>query len=112
MAVLFRLNMKGRTLTEAAYIVDVVRTVGGRRKGMFASLHPADLGAASGEDRPSMWFSQKALHFAAQAVMSGTQDAVMAGGVAGSRLARGKKWGLQTMCEGGGVANATVVEVL
>ncbi len=26
--------------------------------------------------------------------------------------ARGKKWGLQTMCEGGGVANVTIIEVL
>jgi len=23
---------------------------------------------------------------------------------------RGKKWGLQTMCEGGGLANVTIVE--
>jgi acetyl-CoA C-acetyltransferase len=26
--------------------------------------------------------------------------------------ARGKKWGLQTMCEGGGLANVTIVERL
>lgn len=26
--------------------------------------------------------------------------------------ARGKRWGLQTMCEGGGIANATIIEVL
>ncbi|MDF2233962.1 acetyl-CoA C-acetyltransferase [Albimonas sp. CAU 1670] len=26
--------------------------------------------------------------------------------------ARGKKWGLQTMCEGGGVANVTIIEVV
>jgi acetyl-CoA C-acetyltransferase len=26
--------------------------------------------------------------------------------------ARGKKWGLQTMCEGGGLANATIIEIL
>jgi acetyl-CoA C-acetyltransferase len=25
---------------------------------------------------------------------------------------RGKKWGLQTMCEGGGLANVTIVEAL
>ena len=25
---------------------------------------------------------------------------------------RGKKWGLQTMCEGGGIANVTIVENL
>ncbi len=29
-----------------------------------------------------------------------------------SLKARGKKWGLQTMCEGGGVANVTIIEVL
>jgi acetyl-CoA C-acetyltransferase len=26
--------------------------------------------------------------------------------------ARGRKWGLQTMCEGGGLANVTIVEAL
>jgi acetyl-CoA C-acetyltransferase len=26
--------------------------------------------------------------------------------------ARGRKWGLQTMCEGGGMANVTIVEAL
>ena len=26
--------------------------------------------------------------------------------------ARGKRWGLQTMCEGGGIANVTIVEAL
>jgi acetyl-CoA C-acetyltransferase len=26
--------------------------------------------------------------------------------------ARGKRWGLQVMCEGGGVANATIIEAL
>jgi acetyl-CoA C-acetyltransferase len=26
--------------------------------------------------------------------------------------ARGKRWGLQTMCEGGGVANVTIIEAL
>jgi acetyl-CoA C-acetyltransferase len=29
-----------------------------------------------------------------------------------SLKARGKKWGLQTMCEGGGVANVTIIEAL
>ncbi|MFT3966672.1 MAG: acetyl-CoA C-acetyltransferase, partial [Sphingobium sp.] len=28
-----------------AYIVDVLRTAGGRRKGALAGVHPADLGA-------------------------------------------------------------------
>ena len=26
--------------------------------------------------------------------------------------ARGKRWGLQTMCEGGGLANVTIIEAL
>ena len=113
-----------------AYIVDAVRTAGGRRKGALAHIHPADLGAvsvdallkrtgvdpaaiedvifgcvsqigeqsnhvarsvvlASGLPRsvPAVTIdrqcgsSQQALHFAAQAVMSGTQDLVIAGGV-------------------------------
>jgi acetyl-CoA C-acetyltransferase len=113
-----------------AYIVEVLRTPGGRRKGAFAAMHPADLGAVSvdalvertgidpaavddlifgcvsqiGEQSnhvarsvvlasllpqsvPAVTIdrqcgsSQQALHFAAQAVMSGTQDMVIAGGV-------------------------------
>ena len=113
-----------------AYIVDAVRTAGGRRGGKLAGWHPADMGAevvnallartgmdpAAVEDvilgcvtqageqsfalarnvvlaskLPSSvpgvtidrqcGSSQQALHFAAQAVMSGTQDVVIAGGV-------------------------------
>ena len=90
--------------------------------------------------------SQQALDFAAQAVMSGQQEVVVAGGVEvmsrvplGAARATGmpygpavleryqgfafhqgqsaekiaQKWGfsLQTMCEGGGTANATLVEL-
>jgi acetyl-CoA C-acetyltransferase len=113
-----------------AYIVEIVRTPGGRRKGRLAGIHPADLGAVAvdallarsgidpvtvddlifgcvsqvGEQSnhvarsvvlasmlpqsvPAVTIdrqcgsSQQALHFAAQAVMSGTQDIVIAGGV-------------------------------
>jgi acetyl-CoA C-acetyltransferase len=114
----------------AAYIVEIVRTPGGRRKGGLSGIHPADLGAVavdalvtrSGIDPAAVddlifgcvsqigeqstqvarsvvlasrlpqsvpavtidrqcGSSQQALHFAAQAVMSGTQDMVIAGGV-------------------------------
>lgn len=117
-------------MAEAAYIVDVLRTASGRRKGRLAGIHPADLGAAPinallartgidpalvddvifgcvsqiGEQSnhlarhvvlasrlprtvPAVTIdrqcgsSQQAIHFAAQAVMSGTQDIVIAGGV-------------------------------
>jgi acetyl-CoA C-acetyltransferase len=113
-----------------AYIVDVVRTAGGRRGGKLAGWHPADMGAEvlnalvdrtgidpaaiedvifgcvtqAGEQAfavarnvvmasklpnsvPAVSIdrqcgsSQQALQFAAQAVMSGTQDMVIAGGV-------------------------------
>ena len=113
-----------------AYIVEAVRTAGGRRGGKLAGWHPADLGAQvlnaivdrSGIDPAAIedviigcvtqageqafalgrncvlasrlpdtvpavtidrqcGSSQQALHFAAQAVMSGTQDVVIAGGV-------------------------------
>lgn len=113
-----------------AFIVDAVRTAGGRRAGKLAGWHPADLGAAvlnalvertgidptaiddvifgcvtqGGEQTfqiarnvvlaselpesiPAVTIdrqcgsSQQAVHFAAQAVMSGSQDAVIAGGV-------------------------------
>ena len=114
-----------------AYIVEAVRTAGGRaRKGGLIDVHPADLGATvlnalvdrtgidpaaiediivgcvsqAGEQSfalgrnlvlasklpdsvPAVTIdrqcgsSQQALHFAAQAVMSGTQDVVIAAGV-------------------------------
>jgi acetyl-CoA C-acetyltransferase len=113
-----------------AYIVDAVRTAGGRRGGKLAGWHPADLGAEilnalvarteidpaaiddvivgcvtqGGEQAfalgrnvvlasqlpdsvPAVTIdrqcgsSQQAVHFAAQAVMSGTQDLVIAAGV-------------------------------
>ena len=112
-----------------AYLVQAVRTAGGRRNGRLAGIHAVDLGAASLDallDRSgidpaavddviwgcvtqaaeqSMHFgrncvlasrlpqsvpavtidrqcgsSQQSIHFAAQAVMSGTQDIVIAGG--------------------------------
>lgn len=113
-----------------AYIVDAVRTAGGRRNGRLACVHPADLGAVvldalvdrtgidpaavddvilgcvtqAGEQSfafgrnvvlasklpdsvPAVTIdrqcgsSQQAIHFAAQAVMSGTQDVVIGAGV-------------------------------
>ena len=114
----------------SAYIVDAVRTAGGRRDGALKDWHPADLGAAmldalvqrSGIDPAAIddviagcvsqigdqschigrsmvlasslpdsvpavtidrqcGSSQQSVHFAAQAVMSGTQDLVIAAGV-------------------------------
>ena len=114
-----------------AYIVDAVRTAGGRRGGKLAGIHPVDLAAATldalvdrtgidpaaiddvimgcvgqgGEQAnqigrnavlaskrlprsvPAVTIdrqcgsSQQAIQFAAQAVMSGTQDVVIAAGV-------------------------------
>src|SRR3546814_10013089 len=113
-----------------AYIVEALRTAGGKRNGRLADLHPADLGALvldtlvdrSGidpavvedvimgcvsqvgeqslqvgrtavlasslpESVPAVTIdrqcgsSLQAVHFAAQAVMSGTQDVVIAAGV-------------------------------
>jgi acetyl-CoA C-acetyltransferase len=113
-----------------AYIVEAVRTAGGRRNGALSGWHPADLGGEvlnaiidrSGIDPAAVedvivgcvsqageqsWHigrnmvlasklpqsvpavtldrqcgsSQQAIHFAAQAVMSGTQDMVIAAGV-------------------------------
>lgn len=114
----------------AAYIVDSVRTAGGRRGGKLAGIHPVDLGAAvfdaiadrndfdaaaiddvvtgcvmqGGEQTmdvgrnavlasklpdsiPAVSIdrqcgsSQQAMQFASQAVMSGTQDIVLASGI-------------------------------
>jgi acetyl-CoA C-acetyltransferase len=113
-----------------AYVVDAVRTPVGRRNGVLAGVHPADLGAhvigalvqradldpaavddvvfgcvdtlgpQAGDIARTCWLaaglpesvpgttvdrqcgsSQQALHFAAQGVLSGTQDLVVAGGV-------------------------------
>jgi acetyl-CoA C-acetyltransferase len=114
-----------------AYLVDIVRTPVGRKKGALSQVHPADLGAhvitalfdrnpsadpdavddvifgctdtlgpQSGDIARTCWLatgfaehvpgvtvdrqcgsSQQAVHFAAQAVMSGTADLVVAGGV-------------------------------
>jgi acetyl-CoA C-acetyltransferase len=113
-----------------AYIVDAVRTAGGKRGGRVAGIHPVDLGAATldaiaarndfdpaaiedvitgcvmqgGEQTmdvgrnavlasklpnsiPAVTIdrqcgsSQQAMQFAAQAVMSGTQDIVLAHGI-------------------------------
>ena len=114
-----------------AYIVEAVRTAGGRRGGRLAGVHPVDLAAKSldavmersgleakaiddvvmgcvsqggeqamqvgrnavlaskhlGEGVPAVTIdrqcgsSQQAIQFAAQAVMSGTQDVVIASGV-------------------------------
>jgi acetyl-CoA C-acetyltransferase len=113
-----------------AYIVDAVRTAGGKRGGKLAGMHPVDLGAAvfdaiadrndfdpaaiedvitgcvmqGGEQTmdvgrnavlasklpnsiPAVTIdrqcgsSQQAMHFAAQGVMSGTQDIVLASGI-------------------------------
>ena len=115
---------------QEAYIVQALRTAGGRRKGKLSGWHPADLAGAvldaiverSGIDPAAVddvilgcvsqvgeqsfhvarnavlasklpdsvpavsidrqcGSSQQALHFAAQAVMSGTQDVVVAAGV-------------------------------
>jgi len=115
----------------AAYIVDAVRTAGGRRGGRLAGVHPVDLAAASldaivsrsgidpaaiddvimgcvgqggqqagqvgrnavlasrllPQGTPAVTIdrqcgsSQQAIQFAAQAVMSGTQDVVIAAGI-------------------------------
>jgi acetyl-CoA C-acetyltransferase len=113
-----------------AYICDAIRTPVGRRKGAYADVHSADMGAhvlrslverndfdagavedvifgcldqvgpQAGDIARTCWLaaglpehvpgvtldrqcgsSQQAVHFAAQAVMSGTQDLVVAGGV-------------------------------
>src|ERR687884_684398 len=83
-----------------AYIVDARRTAVGRRNGGFADVHPADFAAQAGdiartaalaaglpENVPGVTLdrqcgsAQQAVHFAAQAVMSGTADLIVAGGV-------------------------------
>src|SRR5215469_2527825 len=81
-----------------AYIVGAVRTPVGKRNGGLAKLNPVDLAAhvlrelvvRTGIDAAAVedvimgcvsQIGQQALHFAAQAVLSGTQDLVAAAGV-------------------------------
>ncbi len=134
-----------------AYIVEAVRTPVGRKKGGFAQVHSADLGAhaikalversgiepdvvedvifgcvdtvatQAGDIARTCWLaagypehvpgvtidrqcgsSQQAVHFAAQGVMSGTQDVVVAGGVQnmtqipiGASMIAGKEFGIR-----------------
>ena len=117
-------------MAEKAYIVEAVRTAGGKRDGKLSLWHPADLGARVLDEITSRLdmdpalvddvvfgcvdqvgaqsgnvarnailsssfpesvpgtsvdrqcgSSQQAIHFAIQAVMSGTQDIVIGGGV-------------------------------
>ncbi|MEX6725377.1 acetyl-CoA C-acetyltransferase [Parapedomonas caeni] len=139
-----------------AYIVDALRTAGGRRNGRLSGIHPADLGAVSlnaivdrtgidpaaiedvimgcvgqaGEQAlhigrncvlasklptsvPAVSIdrqcgsSQQAVHFAAQAVMSGAQDVVIAAGVESmSRV----PMGLSAMREQGFDANSQAIK--
>src|SRR6516164_5108483 len=73
-----------------AYIVDAIRTPVGKRGGGLAAGDIARscwLAAGLPEEVPGTTIdrqcgsSQQALHFAAQAVMSGTNDMIIAGGV-------------------------------
>jgi acetyl-CoA acetyltransferase family protein len=138
----------------SAYIVDVVRTAGGKKGGKISHIHPADLGGhvinallertsinpASVDDvifgcvsqvgvqatnvaRNAILSSklpisvpgttvdrqcgsgQQAIHFAAQAVMSGSQDVVIAGGVEVMSMA-----GLGSSLKGGNPTGKTMQE--
>src|SRR5580700_11258894 len=87
-----------------AYIVGAVRTPVGKRNGGLSAVNPVDMAAhvlaelveRTGVDPaavddvimgcvsqvgPQCGSSQQAVHFAAQAVLSGTQDLVVAAGV-------------------------------
>ena len=71
-------------MAEKAYIVEAVRTAGGKKDGLLSKWHPSDLGAKVLDEivnRLDMDPAQQAIHFAIQAVMSGTQDIVIGGGV-------------------------------
>jgi acetyl-CoA C-acetyltransferase len=143
-----------------AYIVDAVRTAGGRRKGALMGWHPADLGACvlnalvdrTGLDPAAIedvilgcvsqvgeqsfhigrnvvlasklpnsvpavsidrqcGSSQQAMQFAAQAVMSGTQDIVIAAGVESmSRVPMGSPTLLAANAGLGGPWSASIKE--
>lgn len=140
-----------------AYIVDAVRTAGGRRGGKLAGWHPADMGGAvldallarTGLDPASVedvivgcvtqageqsfafgrnmvlasslpesvpavtidrqcGSSQQAVQFAAQAVMSGTQDVVIAAGA--ESMTRVPMFSPMTVFEKAGIGTGPVSE--
>jgi acetyl-CoA C-acetyltransferase len=98
-----------------AFVVDAVRTAVGKRGGGFANEHPADI--------PVMlaWLAELD---ADPERVNPNGGAIALGhpiGCTGARLmtsllhelerTRGR-YGLQTMCEGGGQANVTIIERL
>ncbi len=92
-----------------AVIVDGVRTPVGRGKpgGALADVHPESVPGTTINRQCGS--SQQAAAFAAQGVMAGGYDIVMA---AGAEMMSAVRYGLQTMCEAGGMANGTIIERL
>ena len=86
-----------------AFIVEVLWTAGGRRSGKLAWLR--EIGA----DPERLNVSGGAIALGHPLGATGTK--LMATLVHALR-AWGKRYGLQTMCEGGGVANVRIVEAL
>jgi acetyl-CoA acyltransferase len=100
---------------QSAMIIDVVRTGSGRGKpgGGLSHVHPATLLAT--------WQADLA---ADPARLNPRGGAIALGhplGASGTRIlatlvnyleSTGGRFGLQTMCEGGGMANATIIERL
>jgi acetyl-CoA C-acetyltransferase len=99
-----------------AFIVDAMRTPVGRRGGGLAAAHPADLGA---HVITALLARTQVDPLAVDDVVFGCVDTVgpQAGDIARTTLVHalertGGRYGLVTMCEGGGQANVTIVERL
>jgi acetyl-CoA C-acetyltransferase len=84
-----------------AFIVAAVRTAGGRRGGRLrAGGRPRETQCQRRCDRPGSSLGRVGRE------IDGDSHLFYA------LKARGKRYGLQTMCEGGGLANVTIVEAL
>jgi acetyl-CoA C-acetyltransferase len=83
-----------------AYIVAAVGAAGAKRNGRASGWRPADLAGIVLDDLVALGHPLSA---------SGTKLMTT---LVHALAAHGKRYGLQTMCEGGGMANVTIVERL
>ena len=106
-----------------AYIVAAGRTAGGKRGGRLSGWHPVDLAEVNEAfaSVPLAWLQSTGANPATLNVNGGAIALGHPLGASGTKLmttlvhalhARSKRYGLQTMCEGGGQANVTIVERL
>ena len=100
----------GLTFTTKAADELAVRVRGGLRRLRAAGLLPTPPGAAAA-DSPGVG-AAPADGAALEPHPLGASGAKLMATLVHALRARGGRYGLQTMCEGGGIANATIIEAL